>query len=77
MPTSQTWHTCVNAFGKEALTDDDFAAAALVVILAKQLEAEAKQAGETVAVDYTAQAVKLIHAKQVTIKRQLREATHW
>ena len=56
--------------------DDDFVTAALVVILAKQLEAEAKQPSETVAGDFTAQAVKLIQAKQVTIQRQLREASH-
>jgi hypothetical protein len=56
--------------------DDDFVTAALVVILAKQLEAEAKQAGESVADDFTARAVKLIGAKQAAIKRQLREASH-
>ena len=56
--------------------DDDFVTAALVVILAKQLEAEAKQHGETVGGDFSAQAVKLIQAKQVTIQRQLREASH-
>jgi hypothetical protein len=56
--------------------DDDFVTAALVVILAKQLAVEAKQAGETVAGDFTAQATKLIQAKQATIRRQLREASH-